>query len=806
MMTTSVNDTSYNRKRQRLLSNSSSKPVTVPKKQHHSDSMVLNSEVINLDSEDEDYIFNNTKEYPQQDGIHSDPIDDNMAGLKSHVDVSFDTSYNRSEYSNNELNYPNSNNVDPFATQENFNSGNLNIHNNHNSSQPYLNISASSIDSGNNGSNDVDSNNYYNFNYECEYNTIMEDPNNDEVIIDEDDDGDEDNDNGGSGDDENNLDNENLDRIDIVGSDSNVDDMGSYNDYVNNYMKPQTRHLSFTRPLSIFKRFSKKSVSGASTNTGSSSGWGSGKSNNSTFPTKSKMRTKSLPQLSYSKLTYSPALDQEEVSLKIGDIKASLINHTNYTYALKNEMNRNKINNFRKFSFQNANRLDQTSQTSTQAFSNSNNSTETSSYDDKYINQNDLKLINYKTDEEMQENEVCDDDDGYYIVKNGSPFANGRFTIKKLLGQGTFGKVVKAYDHQTNSDVAIKIIKSIKKYREASKIELRVLTMLKKHDPTNKFQCIHLRECFDYRDHICIVTDLLKISLYDFMEKNAFLPLPGSHIQAMVKQLLRSVAFMHDLKLIHTDLKPENILIKDASYRKKPYLKPEDGETYFRKILKDPKIYTIDFGSAIFQDEYHSSIISTRHYRAPEIILGVGWSFPCDIWSIGSIMIELLTGEALFKTHENPQHLAMMEKIIGKHVDINMVRQCLNMYSKKNTPSSSRFDATIINSFSRKTGHLIFGNRTNDSSLVADVEKMKTIEALVEEKIGMHFDMSLTCKESIKKFKIANDLKDTYTFWYYYIELIKMMLVFNPNDRITAKDALNHKWFDLGIYDDGVDS
>jgi serine/threonine protein kinase len=41
------------------------------------------------------------------------------------------------------------------------------------------------------------------------------------------------------------------------------------------------------------------------------------------------------------------------------------------------------------------------------------------------------------------------------------------------------------------------------------------------------------------------------------------------------------------------------------------------------------------------------SIVSTRHYRAPEVILGLGWSYPCDMWSVGCIMVELLTGALL---------------------------------------------------------------------------------------------------------------------------------------------------------------
>lgn len=56
----------------------------------------------------------------------------------------------------------------------------------------------------------------------------------------------------------------------------------------------------------------------------------------------------------------------------------------------------------------------------------------------------------------------------------------------RLLGQGTFGKVVEAIDTQTNNRVAIKIIRAIPKYRDASKIEIRVLQKLKESDPLNR--------------------------------------------------------------------------------------------------------------------------------------------------------------------------------------------------------------------------------------------------------------------------------------------------------------------------------
>lgn len=455
-----------------------------------------------------------------------------------------------------------------------------------------------------------------------------------------------------------------------------------------------------------------------------------------------KQRTRSLPQLSYSTMIYNPYLNRESISMKIGEVKASKIhqnlnNHNNqYTY-----YNNGNIN--RKMSFQ---------------------------HDIPYMQRSSPLLV---------EEKICDDADGHYSVKINSGFANDRFIIKEMLGQGTFGKVVKALDNQTNEMVAIKIIKSIPKYREASKIELRVLTMLKKHDPLNEFQCIHLRECFDYRNHICIVTDLLKMSLYDFMESTNFSPFPGSHIQAFTRQMLRSVAFLHDLNLIHTDLKPENILL----------INDDSIDRNGKMILKDPRIFIIDFGSAIFNDEYHSSVVSTRHYRAPEIILGVGWSFPCDMWSLGCILVELLTGEALFKTHENEQHLAMMEKVIGSRVDLNMVNKCLDLYSSSNSnniKTNSRFDTSVVDAFDSSTKFLKFSinSKSVPNRMKKDVKSLKLLDDLIWDKVG-------------------NDKRGE-KFWKYFIDLVKRMLTWNPNNRITAREALNHKWFTKGVNDEGI--
>lgn len=108
-------------------------------------------------------------------------------------------------------------------------------------------------------------------------------------------------------------------------------------------------------------------------------------------------------------------------------------------------------------------------------------------------------------------------------------------------------------------------------------------------------------------------------------------------------------------------------------------------------MLLDTEIRLIDFGSATFDDEYHSSVVSTRHYRAPEIILQLGWSFPCDIWSIGCIIVEFFTGDALFQTHDNLEHLAMMEAVCNGKIESKLVKQVMQNGRNNSSNSAAKF-------------------------------------------------------------------------------------------------------------------
>lgn len=127
------------------------------------------------------------------------------------------------------------------------------------------------------------------------------------------------------------------------------------------------------------------------------------------------------------------------------------------------------------------------------------------------------------------------------------------------------------------------------------------------------------------------MTELLKDNLYEFYKfnrENEQVPyFSFGRIQKIAKQLLIGLEYIHYLKLIHCDLKPENILIKS-----------------FSKC----EIKIIDFGSSAFFHDSLGSYVQSRSYRAPEVIVGCKYDCKIDIWSLGCVLAELLTGSVLF--------------------------------------------------------------------------------------------------------------------------------------------------------------
>ncbi|VFQ84651.1 unnamed protein product [Cuscuta campestris] len=108
-----------------------------------------------------------------------------------------------------------------------------------------------------------------------------------------------------------------------------------------------------------------------------------------------------------------------------------------------------------------------------------------------------------------------DDSVGHYVFSLGENLTP-RYKILKKLGEGTFGRVLECWDRQTREFVAIKVIRSLEKYRKAAMTEVDVLRRLSEND-TCYSHCVQILSWFDYRNHICIVSKSYRVQhLFNF--------------------------------------------------------------------------------------------------------------------------------------------------------------------------------------------------------------------------------------------------------------------------------------------------
>lgn len=221
------------------------------------------------------------------------------------------------------------------------------------------------------------------------------------------------------------------------------------------------------------------------------------------------------------------------------------------------------------------------------------------------------------------------DKDGHLVYQPGDVIKH-RYQIIKTLGEGTFGRVVSVTDLKRPQvpPLALKIIRNVEKYRHAAQLEINVLNQLGSKDPDGRFLCVKMVEHFNYHGHICILFEMLGKSVYDFLKENGYHPYPMDQVRHIAYQLAYSVKYLHDNHLTHTDLKPENMLFLNNDYSKtlstaataSRSSKTKPGSQV--RVMKSAQIRLIDFGSATFDHEHHSTTVTTRHYRAPEVILG----------------------------------------------------------------------------------------------------------------------------------------------------------------------------------------
>ncbi|CAI9118623.1 OLC1v1020215C1 [Oldenlandia corymbosa var. corymbosa] len=259
-----------------------------------------------------------------------------------------------------------------------------------------------------------------------------------------------------------------------------------------------------------------------------------------------------------------------------------------------------------------------------------------------------------------------------------------RYKIEEVIGKGSYGVVCSAYDTHLGEKVAIKKINDIFEHvSDATRIlrEIKLLRLLRHPDIVEIKHILLPPSRREFKD-IYVVFELMESDLHQVIKAND--DLTPEHYQFFLYQLLRGLKYIHTANVFHRDLKPKNILAN-----------------------ADCKLKICDFGlarvafndtpTAIFWTDY----VATRWYRAPELCGSFFSKYTpaIDIWSIGCIFAELLTGKPLFPGKNVVHQLDLMTDLLGTpsseaiaRIRNEKARRYLSsMRKKKPVPFSHKF-------------------------------------------------------------------------------------------------------------------
>mmetsp|Transcript_17317 Transcript_17317/g.40330 ORF Transcript_17317/g.40330 Transcript_17317/m.40330 type:complete len:662 (-) Transcript_17317:35-2020(-) len=320
----------------------------------------------------------------------------------------------------------------------------------------------------------------------------------------------------------------------------------------------------------------------------------------------------------------------------------------------------------------------------------------------------------------------------------------GRYQIIEYLGSAAFSRAVQCLDLEANKMVCMKIIKNDKDFLDQSLDEIKLLRHINVNADVDEKHVLRLYDYFYHKEHLIIVTELLRDNLYEFSkfnrESGAERYFTLGCLQRISKQVLEALEYIHGLCLIHSDLKPENILIK--SYSK-------------------CQVKVIDFGSSCYVDDHLSSYVQSRSYRAPEVMLGLPYDEKVDLWSFGCILAELWTGYVLF---QNDSVQSLLARIVGIIGDIPY--------------------------------HLMAAGRQVPQFFTQDGQLYQEVEGPICPHRGRRLHLLVPKKTSLRQ-RMRTDSEE-------FLDFLAKLLELDATKRITAKEALMHPWLTSCKYPDGL--
>uniref|UniRef100_A0A7E4V1E4 Protein kinase domain-containing protein n=1 Tax=Panagrellus redivivus TaxID=6233 RepID=A0A7E4V1E4_PANRE len=220
------------------------------------------------------------------------------------------------------------------------------------------------------------------------------------------------------------------------------------------------------------------------------------------------------------------------------------------------------------------------------------------------------------------------------------------YVATHFLGRGVFGQVVQAVRVQTGKTVAIKVLKNTPSYYEQGKTELNVLLRLLKNGAERQ-PVTHLVEAFELTGHLCLVFELYRENVYEYLKKNRFTPFSVTNIRYIGLQLLQALDFLLVCNVIHTDIKPENIMFVNGA--------------------REFEIKLIDFGSAVVTDRpaLECCYLQSRYYRSPEVLVRSEITAASDMFSVGCVLAELYIGYPLMAGNNEYEQLRLIMEMVG---------------------------------------------------------------------------------------------------------------------------------------------
>ncbi|KAL2260745.1 hypothetical protein VTK26DRAFT_5164 [Humicola hyalothermophila] len=358
-------------------------------------------------------------------------------------------------------------------------------------------------------------------------------------------------------------------------------------------------------------------------------------------------------------------------------------------------------------------------------------------------------------------NDGYDNEDSDYILYVndilGSEEAGhkNRYLILDVLGQGTFGQVVKCQNLKTQEVVAVKVIKNRTAYFNQSMMEVSVLDLLNtKLDKNDDHHLLRLKDTFIHKQHLCLVFELLSVNLYELIKQNQFRGLSTTLVRVFAQQLLNGLALLNKARLIHCDLKPENILLKN---------------------LESPIIKIIDFGSACDERQTVYTYIQSRFYRSPEVLLGLPYSSAIDMWSLGCIVVELFLGLPLFPGSSEYNQVARIVEMLGNPPNwmIEMGKQAGEFFERR------------TDEFGRRTYHLKSMEQYSREHGTKEQPSKKYFQANTLPEIIKSYPMP---RKNMKQSEIDREMNNRIAF----IDFVRGLLTINPLERWSPQQAKLH--------------